>query len=428
MTGPAAHPVVIEVTNTLSVDFTTGIQRVVRQVVSGLSGPAGEGLEVVPVLQPSPDAPFRRLTDEETARLATHPSGGRAGRRADDLGPLSPLARRVGDLPATLKLRAAVGTWRRRRRELHPTRRELQFDGFGPGTTFFDLDGSWYDPTPRSRLLPDLAERGVRIVPFIYDLMPLRHPEWFPPQQVALFESWVDAHARHADAAFAISHCTAADLADAVDAARPGHTLPTTVVPLGAELPSSLPRRPLEAPDDTQRFMLVVGTLEPRKDQALVLDAFDRLRGDHPDLSLVLVGKEGWMVDRLVRRLRSHPLLGTRLLWLGGVDDDELAWLYRNAFVVVAPSRYEGYGMPVVEALANGAATIASTGGAQVEAAGDRAEVFEPGDLDALCSLLRRHLDEPDHHRRQVDAASGYVPATWDDTARVVGDALRAVG
>lgn len=428
MSDPTTRRVVIEVTNTLSVDFTTGIQRVVRQVVAGLSGPAGEGLDVVPVLQPSRGAPFRRLTDDEASRLASHPAGGRAGRRADDLGRLAPLARRVGDLPLTLRLRARVGAWRRRRRELHPEHRELELDGFDPGTIFLDLEGSWYDPTPRSELLPRLAAQGVRCVPFVYDLMPVRFPEWFPPQQVEVFGDWVGAHARHADAAFAISQRTATDLAEAVDAARPGHTISTTVVPLGAELPPAHPRRPSGAPDPGGRFLLVVGTIEPRKDQAIVLDAFDELHDEFGDLSLVLVGKEGWMVDPLVRRIRSHPAYGDRLRWLGGVDDGELAWLYRHAFVVVAPSRYEGYGMPVIEGLANGAATIASSGGAQVEAAGDLAEVFEPGDRRRLVELLRRHLGDAEHHRDRCDAAAGYHPTTWNDTARVVGDTLRRLG
>lgn len=425
MTEPSSRTVVVEVTNTLSVDFTTGIQRVVREVLRGLRGPHGAGLEVIPVLQPSPDSPFRRLTDAEALRLDTHPAGGRAGRRADDLGPLSPLARRVGDLPLTIRLRSAFSAWRRRRRELHPTHRELAFDEFGPGVVFLDLEGSWYDPTPRGELLPDLLSRGVTCVPFVYDVMPVRFPQWFPPQQVDVFGDWVRAHALHADAAFAISRRTAEDLAEVVETEQPGRTIPTTVVPLGAELPSSHPRRPAEAPDDSQRFLLVVGTLEPRKDQALVLDAFDRLNSEFGDLALVLVGKEGWMVDSFVRRIRSHPMFGDRLRWLGGVDDDELAWLYQHAFVVVAPSRYEGYGMPVIEGLANGAATIASSGGAQIEAAGAHAETFAPGDLDELCSLLRRHLTDADHHQHQRKAAAGYQSTSWDDTARVVGDTLR---
>ena len=157
---PAAPTqVVVEVTNTLSVDFTTGIQRVVREVVNGLDGPAGDGLEVVPVVTPAVGADFRRLTDDERARLRTHPAGGRAGRRADDFGPLSPLVRRVGDLPLTLRARAVVAARRNRRREILPGHAELSL---GPiergaipaGSVFADIEGSWYNPTPRAELLP----------------------------------------------------------------------------------------------------------------------------------------------------------------------------------------------------------------------------------------------------------------------------------
>jgi hypothetical protein len=90
------------------------------------------------------------------------------------------------------------------------------------------------------------------------------------------------------------------------------------------------------------------------------------------------------MVDSLVQRLRHHPLRDDRVLWLGGVDDAQLAWLYDHAFVAVAPSIYEGLGVPVMEALHHGCPTISSTGGAQPEAGAGLSELFDPHDVDAL--------------------------------------------
>lgn len=412
--------VYVEVTDTLSIDFTTGIQRVVRSVVAGLGDPS-VGIEVVPVVTPEPGAGFRLLTDDEAERLRIHPAGGRAGRRADDFGVLTPLARRFGDLPATIRLRASLRRLLRRRRQVHPIRPELAVEP-EPGSVFLDIEGSWYDPTPRAELLPRLRARGVHTIVFVHDVMPVVHPQWFAPHHIERFGSWIDAHLRHSERVLANSERTAEDLRDL--ARSSGRNAPEiTVVPLGADHPVDAPR-PVGLPASIGRFLLVVGTLEPRKNQRIVLDVFDRLHGAHPDLGLVLVGKEGWMVDDLVARIRRHPELDRRLTWLGGIDDEQLAWLYDHAFLCVAPSLYEGLGVPVLEALDRGCATLASTGGAQPEAAAGAAELFEPTDADTLAALVERHLSDPQYHASSVGRARAHRSPTWSDTSRAVAAAV----
>lgn len=424
-----ATQVVVEVTNTLSVDFTTGIQRVVREVLRGLDGPAGEGLEVVPVVAPSVGADFRRLTPDERERLRAHPAGGRAGRRADDFGRLSPIVRRVGDLRVTLAVRARVASWRRHRVELHPDHVELSLGpvdagAIAAGGVFADLEGSWYDPMPRAQLLPQLRRAGVHRLVLVHDVMPLLHPEWFTGPHVEVFRAWLAAHLRDTEVFLTNSSCTARDLGTVARGLGVTRDLDVRVVPLGADPPVA---RPVAVPEARHlgRFVLVVGTLEPRKNQQVVLDAVERLLPDHPDLGLVVVGKEGWMVDRLVQRLRNHPLRDERVLWLGGIDDGQLAWLYQHAFVTVAPSLYEGLGVPVLEALHHGCATVASDGGAQPEAAGGAAELFDPHDVDGLVAILRRHLTDEEHHAAARAAAAAHRSPTWTDTAAAVASSIR---
>ena len=154
--------VLVEVTDTIGIDFTTGIQRVVRETIRGLRGPAGDGLEVVPIVKPTAESDFRTLTDDEQLRLERHPAGGRAGRRADDFGRLAPLVRTVGDLPLTIKVRGNLAAARRKRREFLPQQLELSLGPVGSGDVFLDLEGSWYDPAPRSTLLPRCAPRASR--------------------------------------------------------------------------------------------------------------------------------------------------------------------------------------------------------------------------------------------------------------------------
>ncbi len=415
--------VLVEVTDTLSIDFTTGIQRVVREVVTGLA--QSVDFEVVPVVTPAVGAGFRTLTAEESDRLDTHPAGGRAGRRADDFGRLAPVVRRIGDLPVTLKARGALASRLRSRNQLLPAHEELALGELSdprvpPRSVFLDVEGSWYDPTPRNELLPRLSGAGIRRAVLVHDVMPVLYPEWFTDRHIEVFTDWLVAHLDSSELFLTNSRRTANDLRSAATALGVTRNLDIRPVPLGADYLTEKPE-PVAELEGGRRFVLVVGTLEPRKNQAVVLDAMERLWDQGIELDLVLVGKEGWMVDRLVQRLRRHPRRDTELHWLGRVDDRKLAWLYDNAFVTVAPSIYEGLGVPVLEALGHGCATIASTGGAQPEASGDAAELFEPTDVATLTSLLRRHVEDPLHHERQRAAAAASPRPTWATTCQAIG-------
>lgn len=419
-------PVIVEVTNTVSLPYTTGYQRVVRSVLSGLGGTAGHGLDVVPVINTPEIGEYRRLTADEQDRLRAHPPGGRARRRADGFGPLAPVVRSVADLSITRRTRGSLEL-RRRRRALTPEIRSLAV-GLPPiGSVWFDLEPGWHDPEPRADLLPRLRASGVHTAVLVADVMPELFGEWFDVNQRRRFGQWLRAHLAGTERFLCISECTEVDLHRV--ARRNGITrdLHTTVIPLGADLPVVEPVA-VHLPPEVGRYLLVVGTIEPRKNQRLAIDAFDRLARRHPDLGLVLVGKEGWMIADLVAELRSHPLFGRRLLWLEGIDDAQLSWLYRHAFLAVAPSRYEGLGVPVMEALRQGCATIASTGGALVEAGDGRVEEIDPDDVDGLTVVVERHLLDPVHHRSVVERTAGYRAPTWADTAQAVGDVLRSLG
>ena len=164
--------------------------------------------------------------------------------------------------------------------------------------------------------------------------------------------------------------------------------------------------------------MLTPGTIEPRKNQALVLDVFDRLADRLSDIHLVLVGRAGWGIDDFVERLQSHPSLGSRVHWMQGASDATLSALYAAAEVVVVPSLFEGYGLPVVEALSHGTPVLCSAGGALAEVGGDHVELFDPNDPDDLAAKLDRLLSEPGAIDAARERAGNFVASTWIDASR----------
>ncbi len=161
-------------------------------------------------------------------------------------------------------------------------------------------------------------------------------------------------------------------------------------------------------------YLLVAGTVEPRKGHATVVAAFERLRARVPNLTLVVAGPPGWLGKKAAAGL-ARP--GVALL--GRVSDTELDQLYRDADVIVNASVYEGFGLTVLEALAHGRPVVASAIPAHVELVGDAARLFPPGDAGALAAALDELLHDPAERARlrhaALERASRYDLATTID-------------
>jgi glycosyltransferase involved in cell wall biosynthesis len=133
-----------------------------------------------------------------------------------------------------------------------------------------------------------------------------------------------------------------------------------------------------------------VGTLSPRKQQALVLDAIDQLWGSGVKASLCYVGSRGWHSEGFFRRVQSHAQFGRSLFWRDDLNDAELAYCYRNASGLVTASLGEGFNLPIVEALRQACSVIASDLPVHREVGGSHAVYFPKDDSTALARILKQ--------------------------------------
>jgi glycosyltransferase involved in cell wall biosynthesis len=183
-------------------------------------------------------------------------------------------------------------------------------------------------------------------------------------------------------------------------------------------------RRRYALPD---RFILCVGTIEPRKNLPTLLEAYAAVRAQHPDVGLVIAGGKGWLYEGFFRRLRSLGL--ERLVTVTGqVPDDDLPALLNAAEVFAYPSVYEGFGLPPLEAMACGVPVLCSNTSSLPEVVGDAGLQLPPHDVRAWVEALSRVLD--DAHLRETLRARGLARArlfTWDATARKTLDVYRSV-
>ena len=174
--------------------------------------------------------------------------------------------------------------------------------------------------------------------------------------------------------------------------------------------------------DPSRPYLLIVGTLEPRKNVTLALEALVELR-HHIDVDLLVVGARGWL-DESVRRAHARSGAGAAARFLGQVDDDDLAVLYSHAAVFLFPSLYEGFGLPPLEAMACGTPVISSNAGPMPETLGDAALLLAPREPRLWADAIERVLSEPtlamDLRERGSARAALF---SWERTAR----ATRAV-
>ncbi|MFQ5406909.1 MAG: glycosyltransferase family 4 protein [Anaerolineales bacterium] len=249
----------------------------------------------------------------------------------------------------------------------------------------------------------------VPTVVTVHDLGYVHFPEAHPRRQRAYLD-WSTRHsARRSARLIADSQATRNDLTrfygtppEKVSVVYPGFD--STPFAQTTAQPAGLPTE----------YLLYVGTIQPRKGLLPLLDALARVPNAPP---LLLAGREGWLSEQIRQRV-SELDLESRIRFLGYVSDEELPALYAGTTAFVLPSLYEGFGFPVLEAMAAGAPVLCSDGGSLPEVAGDAALVTPAGDVDALVDGLRRILSDSPLRAHLVERGHEQVKRfSWDKAA-----------
>jgi glycosyltransferase involved in cell wall biosynthesis len=374
----------VDVSALMQSDLRTGIQRVVRSILRSMIANPPPGVRVEPVYSHGGNQPYiyarsfgMKVVDETDLVLE--------------------------DAPADIR----------------------------PGDIFFGLDLFTTGTSQNEARLLDMRMRGVEVYFVIYDVLPMLRPDVFPFGTEQYFGDFLRTVHKVSNGVLCISRAVADELAGWIASEGLTRVTPLKLAHfhLGADIDASAPSFGLPPQADhvmaelaRRPSFLMVGTVEPRKGHAQALAAFELLWESGVDVNLVVVGKEGWMVEKVCERMANHPEKSARLFWLPGISDEMLLKLYAGSAALLAASEGEGFGLPLIEAAQHGIPILARNLPVFREVAGEHASYFEglaPGDLaDAITGWLALHGNG------QAPASTGMPWLNWDGSAQQALDAL----
>lgn len=382
--------VYIDVTNMVSVNFLTGIQRVVREVAVRML--IKDELEVVLLAYAEEKKCFEILDNEEFLKVYLYDTGDKNSLR---------------------------------------THKRCTVEEIESGSVFFDIDSVWNSRLRRSDICPIMKANGVKLAVFVHDIIPVTHPQFAHSNTMYFFMNYIGAYLQYADIIITSTQSTLDEinkLSDELQLERK----PGVVTSLGADFKVEKKQTQSEVSSEVReivknrKYILIVGTIEPRKNHKVVLDAFEK-RLFKKGLSLVFAGRIGWNIQEFEARIKKHPMKGKQFFHVFNASDEDINYLYQNAYMMAFPTYTEGFGLPLIEALERKTPVIACNCPVLKEIGKDFCDYFNPDDSHAFARRVEKYLDDADAYKKLTKRIEKFKPDTWDEVTVKMVDALQTL-
>ena len=320
--------------------------------------------------------------------------------------------------------------------------KNLIYQAFGGSNTAIDLI-KWHKPRPQAgdticvlgnywghaglmKYLRKQASRGAKIKVMIYDLIPLLHPEFSPKPFNRLYGKKLLALNQFAHSYFAISQCTASDLHQYLLDVGKRTNASIVTIPLAQEFPEWIGVATVKTSIRTHiqalsqgSFVLCIGTVEQRKNPLALLAVWQRLAKEHGAETPILVfaGKSGWHIDEFKFIMKKTDCLDGQVIHIEDANDAELTFMLQNCLFTTYPSFYEGWGLPIGEALWFGKTCVTSSTSSMPEAGGNMCLYTDPNDIDAIYKAINSLIFKPELRIDMQARIAKTKLRTWTDVA-----------
>lgn len=211
----------------------------------------------------------------------------------------------------------------------------------------------WNSKPNRNDLYKKLKESNFYIINYIYDMIPILYPSYFYNETKKNFPLYINALLRYSNHVFFDSKSCQKDFLEHKKKQNNIRNIKNSVIHLGCDFRIDSKKIIQEQYKKLfeKKYILFVGTIEPRKKHKELLEVFEMLHKHYADLNLIFVGKFGWNIEELEEKIKNHNLLNKVFFHLENIEDETLVQFYQNAFIVCYLSKYEGFGLPVAESL-----------------------------------------------------------------------------
>jgi glycosyltransferase involved in cell wall biosynthesis len=296
-------------------------------------------------------------------------------------------------------------------------RRRAKEELFSRGDILVEMGTGWTNSRYGASIAAIKAQRGLRYITLIHDIIALTHPQYYYDRSNEKFRRWLENVFDNADLIFTSSVYCSNRLIEFGD--REGLRVPPIkTIPFGSAFTLAHSSAVSDAMDWPGQFVLMVSTVEIRKNHLLMLHVWRRLIQSHGADSvptLIFVGQIGWRVENLIAELKATRFLNGKIVMARDLSDFALDDAYGRALFTVFPSFCEGWGMPVSESLSHGTFCICSNAASLPEVGGDFVDYFDPTDENQAFAAVERAIFDPEYLAgRKADLRTRYPPKSWD--------------
>ena len=279
-----------------------------------------------------------------------------------------------------------------------------------------------------------LKQKGVKVIYFIHDLIPIINPETCQNGMVELFPIYINSILNCADGAICNSKATADNLKEYIKENRPDRMENFKIewIHLGSDFENNASSKGIPKDSEivfkameSRTTFLAVSTIEPRKMYDQILDAFDILWDKNQDVNLVIVGKNGWNTDKLVKKIENHREINKRLFKLSTINDEYLNKIYEKSSVLIMASKAEGFGLGIIEATYHKKPLIIRDIPIFREIAGENAFYFNGFEGKDLANAIEKWLKlyKEDKHPKSDNIK--YL--TWKESIQMLNEKLELI-
>jgi len=287
----------------------------------------------------------------------------------------------------------------------------------GPTDLFLSLGGQWIMAGADQTILKKKTVHGFKQASLIYDMIPTLAPQLSPPAlSESTFTNVTNRQILASDLVLTISEFSKKEILEHC-AKSMFPAPPVEVIYLGSDLPDRVAHKPKQTNAVPQQpFVLTVGSIEARKNQAFLYYVWRKLiltLGKEKTPKLVLAGKLGYLAEVFFAQASRDPITKDHIVFRTDITDHEIDWLYQNCLFTVYPSMYEGWGLPVEESFVYGKLCITTTASSLPEVGGEFADYVPPDELEPLYDAIVRALDPAYRAGREATIHEKFHPHTW---------------